>query len=155
MKNIDVLIILGSKSDIETASVCGDMLNKFGVPFKQEISSAHRQPEKTKNLIEDAEAGEVKVIIAAAGMAAHLPGVVASYTTLPVIGVPLASSALSGVDSLYSIVQMPAGIPVACMSIGSHGAKNAALLAIEILALSDSALKDKLKAYRKELTGGQ
>ncbi len=88
-------------------------------------------------------------------MAAHLPGVVASYTTLPVIGIPLASSALSGVDSLYSIVQMPAGIPVACMSIGSHGAKNAALLAIEILALSDSALKDNLKAYRKELTGGQ
>lgn len=155
MKNIDVLIILGSKSDVETTSVCGEILGKFGVSFRQEISSAHRQPEKTKGLVTEAEAGGVKVIIAAAGMAAHLPGVVASHTTLPVIGVPLAASALSGVDSLYSIVQMPAGIPVACMSIGSHGAKNAALLAIEILALSDSALKDKLKAYRKELTGGQ
>lgn len=155
MGNIDVLIVLGSKSDTETVSVCGDILNKFGVPFKQEISSAHRQPDRTKNLIKEAESGGVKIIIAAAGMAAHLPGVVASYTTLPVIGVPLAASALSGTDSLYSIVQMPAGIPVACMSIGSHGAKNAALLAIEILALSDSALKDKLKAYRKELAGGQ
>lgn len=155
MKNIDVLILLGSKSDVETTSVCGEILGKFGVSFRQEISSAHRQPERTKVLITEAESGGVKVIIAAAGMAAHLPGVVASHTTLPVIGVPLAASALSGVDSLYSIVQMPAGIPVACMSIGSHGAKNAALLAIEILALSDSALKDKLKAYRKELTGGQ
>ncbi len=155
MGNIDVLILLGSKSDIDTVSVCGDILSKFGVPFKQEISSAHRQPERTISLIKEAESGGVKVIIAAAGMAAHLPGVVASHTTLPVIGVPLAGSALSGKDSLYSIVQMPAGIPVACMSIGSHGAKNAALLAVEILALSDNALKDKLKAYRKELAGGQ
>jgi 5-(carboxyamino)imidazole ribonucleotide mutase len=155
MENTDVLIILGSKSDIETASACGDILDKFGVRFKQEISSAHRQPEKTVNLVKEAESGGVKVIIAAAGMAAHLPGVVASHTTLPVIGVPLAASALSGVDSLYSIVQMPAGIPVACMSIGSHGARNAALLAVEILALSNNALRDKLKAYRKELTGGQ
>ena len=155
MGNIDVLILLGSKSDIDTASVCGDILGKFGVPFKQEISSAHRQPERTISLVKEAESGGVKVIIAAAGMAAHLPGVVASHTTLPVIGVPLAGSALSGKDSLYSIVQMPAGIPVACMSIGSHGAKNAALLAVEILALSDNALKVKLKAYRKELAGGQ
>ncbi len=155
MGNIDVLILLGSKSDIDTASVCGDILGKFGVPFKQEISSAHRQPERTIRLVKEAESGGVKVIIAAAGMAAHLPGVVASHTMLPVIGVPLAGSALSGKDSLYSIVQMPAGIPVACMSIGSHGAKNAALLAVEILALSDNALKDKLRAYRKELAGGQ
>ncbi|MEE9554664.1 MAG: 5-(carboxyamino)imidazole ribonucleotide mutase [candidate division Zixibacteria bacterium] len=149
-----VLIILGSKSDIDKVSGCGEMLKKFGVPFKQEISSAHRQPEKTLKLIKEAEDSGVKVIIAAAGMAAHLPGVVASHTTLPVIGVPVAGSALSGADALYSIVQMPTGIPVACVAIGSHGAKNAALLAVEILALSDDDLKGKLKEYRRELASG-
>lgn len=149
-----VLIILGSKSDIETVSGCGEILKKFGIPFKQEISSAHRQPDRTLRLVREAEESGVKVIIAAAGMAAHLPGVVASHTTLPVIGIPIPGSALSGVDSLYSIVQMPAGVPVACVAIGSHGAKNAALLAVEILALSDKALTEKLKAYRKELASG-
>jgi len=146
-----VLIILGSKSDLETMSGCGKLLEKFGVPFKQEVSSAHRQPAKTAELIRKAESDGTRVIITAAGMAAHLPGVVASHTTLPVIGVPIAGSALSGQDSLYSIVQMPAGIPVACVAIGSHGARNAAILAVEILALSDNNLKDKLKAYREEL----
>ena len=146
-----VLILLGSKSDIEKVSGCGEMLEKFGVPFKQEVSSAHRQPQKTLKLVKEAEENGTKVIIAAAGMAAHLPGVVASHTILPVIGIPIVGSALSGADALYSIVQMPAGIPVACVAIGSHGAKNAALLAIEILALSDDNLKGKLKAYREEL----
>lgn len=149
-----VLIILGSKSDIEAVSGCGELLKKFGVPFRQEISSAHRQPEKTVSLVKEAEASGIKVIIAAAGMAAHLPGVAASHTILPVIGVPLSGSALSGMDSLYSIAQMPAGIPVACVAIGPHGAKNAALLAIEILALSDSNLREKLKDYRKEQASG-
>jgi len=149
-----VLIVVGSKSDIETISGCGDLLKKFGVPFRQEISSAHRQPEKTIRLVRDAEKNGARVIIAAAGMAAHLPGVIASHTTLPVIGVPISGSALSGMDSLYSIAQMPAGIPVACMAIGSHGARNAALLAIEILALSDDGLKKKLEAYRRELASG-
>lgn len=149
-----VLIILGSKSDIETTKGCAELLDRFQIPYKQEISSAHRQPEKTRKIVKEAEEKGVEVIIAAAGMAAHLPGVVASLTTLPVIGVPLPGSALSGVDSLYSIVQMPAGIPVACMAIGSHGARNAAILAAEILALKDDSLKAKLKSYREELAAG-
>jgi 5-(carboxyamino)imidazole ribonucleotide mutase len=148
---MEVLIILGSKSDIEVTRGCGELLDRFQIPYGQEISSAHRQPDKTRQLIKEAEGKGVKVIIAAAGMAAHLPGVVASMTTLPVIGIPLPGSALSGVDSLYSIVQMPAGIPVACMAIGSHGAKNAAILAAEILAIGDDTLKAKLKSYREEL----
>jgi len=130
---------------------CGELLDKFQIPYRQEISSAHRQPDKTRKIVKEAEEDGVEVIIAAAGMAAHLPGVVASLTTLPVIGVPLPGSALSGVDSLYSIVQMPAGIPVACMAVGSHGAKNAAVLAAEILALKDDSLKARLKSYRDEL----
>jgi 5-(carboxyamino)imidazole ribonucleotide mutase len=148
-----VLIILGSESDIEVTKGCSELLDKFQIPYKQEVCSAHRQPDKTRKIVKDAEEKGVEVIIAAAGMAAHLPGVAASMTVLPVIGVPLQGSALSGVDSLYSIVQMPAGIPVACMAIGSHGAKNAAILAAEILALGDDSLKAKLKAYRDELAG--
>ena len=132
---------------------CGELLLKFGIPFKQVVSSAHRQPDQTVQLVKQAEKDGVKVIIAAAGMAAHLPGVAASHTILPVIGVPMAGSALNGVDALYSIVQMPAGIPVATVAIGSHGAKNAAILAAEILALSDSKIKSKLEEYRKELAG--
>lgn len=149
-----VLIILGSKSDIETTKGCGELLDKFQIPYKQEISSAHRQPENTRKIVKEAEENGAEVIVAAAGMAAHLPGVVASLTTLPVIGVPLPGSSLSGVDSLYSIVQMPAGIPVACMAIGSHGARNAAILAAEILALKDDSLKAKLRSYRDELSVG-
>ena len=154
MNETKILIILGSKSDIEAVSGCGEILNKFGLTFRQEISSAHRQPAETIDLIKKAEADGVKIIIAAAGMAAHLPGFIASHTILPVIGVPLSSSALGGLDSLYSIVQMPAGVPVATMAIGSHGARNAALLAVEILALSDGELKAKLEEYRRELAGG-
>jgi 5-(carboxyamino)imidazole ribonucleotide mutase len=149
-----VLIILGSKSDVDTMKGCSELLDKFSIPYKQEISSAHRQPDKTRKIVSEAEEKGAEVIIAAAGMAAHLPGVVASMTTLPVIGIPLSGSALSGVDSLYSIVQMPSGIPVACVAIGSHGAKNAAVLAVEILALKDDSLKEKLKSYREELSAG-
>lgn len=146
-----VLIILGSNSDMDAVRGCGELLDKFQVQYQIEISSAHRQPDKTRSLVKEAEGRGVEIIIAAAGMAAHLPGLVASLTTLPVIGVPLAGSALSGMDALYSIVQMPAGIPVACMAIGSHGARNAAIMAVEILALKDNSLKARLKSYRDEL----
>jgi 5-(carboxyamino)imidazole ribonucleotide mutase len=146
-----VLIILGSKSDLETVSGCGQLLEKFGISYIQEVSSAHRNPVKTVELVKKAERDGIKVIIAAAGMAAHLPGVVASQTILPVIGIPIAGSALNGMDALLSIVQMPAGVPVATVAIGSHGAKNAALLAIEILALSDENLAQKLRDYKQEL----
>ena len=154
MKNVDVLMLLGSKSDSEVVSGCGKMLDKFGVSFRQEISSAHRQPGRTADLVREAEESGVKIIIAAAGMAAHLPGVAASHTILPVIGVPLDGSALSGVDALYSVVQMPKGVPVACVAIGSHGAQNAALLAVEILALNNESLREKLRAYRREMAAG-
>jgi len=150
---MQVLILLGSNSDLETMAGCGELLTRFGVKYRQEISSAHRQPEATIALVKKAESEGAKVIIAAAGMAAHLPGFVASQTMLPVIGIPMAGSALAGMDSLFSIVQMPAGIPVATMAIGAHGAKNAAILAVEILALSDGALREKLLTYRKEIGG--
>jgi 5-(carboxyamino)imidazole ribonucleotide mutase len=153
MKSAQVLIILASKSDTETIRRCGELLDKFGVAYLQEISSAHRNPGRTVEIVKKAEIEGVKVIVAAAGMAAALPGFVASQTILPVIGVPLANSALNGMDALLSVVQMPAGVPVAAVAIGSQGAQNAALLAIEILALSDGSLREKLLAYRKELGG--
>ena len=148
-----VLIILGSKSDVESVAGCGELLQKFGVEYRQEISSAHRRPGPTIELVKKAEADGVKVIIAAAGMAAHLPGFVASQTILPVIGIPLASGNLGGLDSLLSIVQMPSGVPVATVAIGQHGARNAAILAIEILALSDNNLRTQLESYRNGLGG--
>jgi phosphoribosylaminoimidazole carboxylase PurE protein len=126
------------------------LLEDFGVPYKMEVSSAHRNPVKTKRLAQEAEKKGVKVIIAGAGMAAHLPGVVASHTTLPVIGVPLSASSLLGMDSLLSMVQMPSGIPVATMAIGEAGAKNAAILAVQILALSDEKLKAKLEEFKEK-----
>ncbi len=143
-----VAILLGSTSDEEVMKGCTEYLTKFGIPYDLKISSAHRQPEATAAFVKDAERNGYGIIIAAAGMAAHLPGVAAAYTTLPVIGVPLAGSELRGVDALYSIVQMPAGIPVATVAIGSAGAKNAAVLAAQILALSDSALGDKVREFR-------
>jgi 5-(carboxyamino)imidazole ribonucleotide mutase len=146
-----VLIVMGSKKDQEVMLKTAEILEKFGVPFQTEFSSAHRNPDKTRKLAQDAEKKGIKVIIAGAGMAAHLPGVIASFTTLPVIGVPLNASALSGVDSLFSMVQMPSGIPVATMAIGEAGAKNAAVFAAEILALSDKQVKKYLEEFRKEL----
>ena len=127
------------------------ILKKFKIPYRMEICSAHRNPEKTKSLAKSAEKKGIKVIIAGAGMAAHLPGVVASHTNLPVIGVPLSASPLSGLDSLFSIVQMPPGVPVATMAIGEAGAKNAAILAIQVLALSDEKLKKRLERFKEEL----
>ena len=145
-----VLILMGSKKDQEVMMKGAKILEEFKIPYQIEVSSAHRNPEKTKKLAQNAEKRGVKVIIAGAGMAAHLPGVVASYTNLPVIGVPLNASALSGLDSLFSIVQMPSGIPVATMAIGEAGAKNAAILAIRILALFDEKLKKKLEKFKSK-----
>jgi phosphoribosylaminoimidazole carboxylase PurE protein len=125
------------------------ILKDFGVDYDFHISSAHRNPEKTAQLAKNAEAEGVHVIIAAAGMAAHLPGVIAAHTILPVIGVPLVSGNLGGIDALLSIVQMPTGVPVATVAIG--GVKNAALLAIQILALNNPELKEKLRIYRNQL----
>lgn len=144
-----VRIILGSKSDLETCKVIEEILGDFGVENELFISSAHRNPQKTTKLALEAEQDGVKVIIACAGLAAHLPGVVAAHTTLPVIGVPIASGALNGVDALYSIAQMPPGVPVACVAI--NGAKNAAYLAIQILACSDDELREKYRAYKESL----
>ena len=144
-----IRIILGSKSDVEQCEVMQQMLKDFGVDYDFHISSAHRNPEKTAQLAKNAEAEGVQVIIAAAGMAAHLPGVIAAHTILPVIGVPLVSGNLGGIDALLSIVQMPTGVPVATVAIG--GVKNAALLAIQILALNNPELKEKLRIYRNKL----
>lgn len=144
-----VRVVLGSKSDLAAAEAIGQTLAEFGVEHDLHISSAHRKPENTAALAKNAEAEGVKVIIAVAGMAAHLPGVIASHTALPVIGVPLASGGLGGMDALLSIAQMPPGVPVACVAIG--GAKNAALLAIQILALNDAELLAKFKAYKESL----
>jgi 5-(carboxyamino)imidazole ribonucleotide mutase len=144
-----VLVLLGSTSDEQSMRACTEYLTKFGIDHDLVVSSAHRQPEQTAALVREAEAKGYALVIAAAGMAAHLPGFAASLTTLPVIGVPLEGSALQGLDALYSIVQMPAGIPVATVAIGSAGARNAAVLAAEILALSTPALKRSLADFRK------
>jgi phosphoribosylaminoimidazole carboxylase PurE protein len=146
-----ILVITGSKSDQPTMSKSIKILDKFKIPYRMEICSAHRNPEKIKILAKSAEKEGVKVIIAGAGMAAHLPGVIASHTTLPVIGVPLNASPLSGIDSLFSIIQMPSGVPVATMAVGEAGAKNAAILAIQILALSDEKLKKRLVKFKQDL----
>lgn len=146
-----VLIVMGSDSDLPVMDEAANILKDFGVPFEKRISSAHRAPHKTAALASEAEARGIKVIIAGAGMAAHLAGVIAAETTLPVIGVPIGGGALNGVDALYAIVQMPGGIPVATMAIGKAGAKNAGLHAVAILALSDRDLAEKLKNYRKRM----
>jgi 5-(carboxyamino)imidazole ribonucleotide mutase len=142
-------ILLGSRSDKVTMRDCVRYLDWFGIDYEMKILSAHRNPDATTAFAKAAEKRGIELIIAAAGMAAHLPGVVAAHTTLPVIGVPLASSELRGVDALYSIVQMPAGVPVATMTIGAAGAKNAAVLAAEILALRYTKMKKKLQEFRR------
>jgi 5-(carboxyamino)imidazole ribonucleotide mutase len=144
-----VAILLGSKSDEDVMRGCSDYLTRFGIEYELKVLSAHRQPDETAAFVKNAEKNGFSIIIAAAGMAAHLPGVAASHSMLPVIGVPLDGSALHGIDALYSIVQMPSGIPVAAVAIGSAGAKNAAILAAEILALHDPGLKTKLSEFRK------
>ena len=151
MKKIDVLVLMGSSSDESTMEDTTKILGKFGVPFRMAAASAHRTPEKVRSLVTEAEKNGCSVFIAGAGWAAHLAGVVASLTVKPVIGVPIPSSPLNGLDSLLSTVQMPGGIPVATVALGNGGAQNAALLAISILALTDDSLKAKLEIYRKEM----
>jgi 5-(carboxyamino)imidazole ribonucleotide mutase len=146
-----VIIVMGSDSDLPVMEEGAKVLAEFGVPYEMRISSAHRSPKRTAQLAAEAAGRGVRVIIAGAGMAAHLAGVIAAETTLPVIGVPMGGSALNGMDALYSTVQMPGGIPVATMAIGKAGAKNAGIFAIEILALGDPALKEKLGAYRDRM----
>jgi 5-(carboxyamino)imidazole ribonucleotide mutase len=146
-------VVMGSKSDTEVLQPALEILTKLGIDHEVKVISAHRTPEKARQYALEAQDRGVEVIIAAAGGAAHLPGVLASWTTLPVIGVPLSSSELKGVDALYSIVQMPAGIPVACVAIGSAGVKNAAYLAAEILGLKHDKIKNAYAKYRSELQG--
>ncbi len=146
-----VAVVMGSDSDRPTMSETEKMLDTLGVPYVTRISSAHRAPKKTQAIAESLEEDGIEVVVVGAGLAAHLAGAIASVTTLPVIGVPMEGGSLRGLDALYSIVQMPSGVPVATMSIGKHGAKNAAIMAAEILALKDPDLKSRLRAFKDEL----
>jgi phosphoribosylaminoimidazole carboxylase PurE protein len=150
MGTIKVGIVMGSDSDLPVMEKAAEILERFGVPYFMTVASAHRTPEKVLGLARRAEQEDWKVLIAGAGMAAHLAGFLAAHTILPVIGVPMASSPLGGIDALLSTVQMPGGVPVASMALGAAGAKNAALFAVQILAASDSALQQKLRKYRDE-----
>jgi phosphoribosylaminoimidazole carboxylase PurE protein len=151
MSEIDVLILMGSPSDKGVMEDAAKTLEKFGVSYSMAVASAHRTPEKVRTLVREAEQNGCRIFIAGAGWAAHLAGVVASITIKPVIGVPIPSSPLSGLDSLLSTVQMPGGIPVATVALGNGGAQNAALLAVSILSLENDSLKAKLEEYRKEM----
>jgi len=146
-------VVMGSKSDAEAVQPALDVLQSLAIEYEVSVISAHRTPEKAREYGKNAQGQGIEVIIAAAGGAAHLPGVLASWTVLPVIGIPLANSELKGVDALYSIVQMPAGIPVACVAVGSTGAKNAAYLAAEILGLKYENIRKNYEKYRSELQG--
>ena len=147
-----VAIIMGSRSDWPTMKAAADSLDALGVAYEAKVVSAHRTPDRMYAFAKGAKAAGFKVIIAGAGGAAHLPGMTASLTELPVLGVPVESKALKGMDSLLSIVQMPGGVPVATLAIGEAGAKNAGLLAAQILALSDEALAERLAQYRARHT---
>ncbi|WP_290448851.1 5-(carboxyamino)imidazole ribonucleotide mutase [uncultured Parasutterella sp.] len=144
-----VAILMGSNSDWDVMKNAADMLTQFGVPFTAKVISAHRMPDEMFEFAENARKNGFKVIIAGAGGAAHLPGMLAAKTTLPVCGVPVPSRYLKGQDSLYSIVQMPKGVPVATFAIGEAGAANAALYAVQILSVTDEALADKLADFRR------
>ncbi len=152
MKKPSISIIMGSESDFATMKHTCEILEQFKITYETKIVSAHRTPKRLVEFCESAKERGIKIIIAGAGGAAHLPGMAAAITDIPVLGVPIESKTLKGLDSLLSIVQMPAGIPVACLAIGEAGAKNAALLAISILALSDKNLDKKLERFRKEQT---
>jgi 5-(carboxyamino)imidazole ribonucleotide mutase len=147
-----VAVIMGSTSDWETMSAAVAMLERFDIPHEKAVVSAHRTPQWMAEFASTAEARGLQVIIAGAGGAAHLPGMVAAHTVLPVLGVPVQSHALQGLDSLLSIVQMPGGVPVATLAIGKAGATNAGLLAVSILATSRPALAERLRAFRAEQT---
>jgi 5-(carboxyamino)imidazole ribonucleotide mutase len=146
-----VAILMGSKNDWETMQVAGEILDEFGIAYEAKVASAHRSPELVAEYAKTAEERGLEVLIGAAGLAAHLAGVIASMTLLPVLGVPMYGNALGGLDALLSTVQMPGGVPVGTLAIGSHGAKNAALLAIRILANSRPELRKKLRAYHEAM----
>ena len=146
-------VVMGSKSDTEALKPTLEILEQLGIEHEVNVISAHRTPEKARQYGMSARERGIEVIIAAAGGAAHLPGVLASWSTLPVIGVPLVSGELKGIDALYSIVQMPAGIPVACVAVGTAGAKNAAYLAAEILGIKYENISEAYAKYRRELQG--
>ena len=150
MSNIKVAIIMGSESDAEQMQPASEVLNELGIKNESRVISAHRTPDRLREYILNAEKNGVKVFIGGAGMAAALPGVIAAYTHLPVLGVPIESKSLKGMDSLLSIVQMPPGIPVGTLAIGSAGSKNAGLLAAAILSVSNQEIENKLKDYRKK-----
>jgi 5-(carboxyamino)imidazole ribonucleotide mutase len=149
-----VSIVMGSDSDLEIMREAGKALERFGIAYEMDITSAHRSPHRTAEYAEKAASRGVRVIIAGAGGAAHLAGVIAALTTLPVIGVPIPSTSLNGLDSLLATVQMPAGIPVATVSIGKPGATNAGILAAQILALSDAGIAKKMEAHKQKLASG-
>jgi phosphoribosylaminoimidazole carboxylase PurE protein len=150
-KKPQVAIIMGSDSDLAVMNETSEILEEYGVPFEVKILSAHRSPEDTAAFAKKARSRGIRIIIAGAGGAAHLAGVVASHTTLPVIGVPMETKELKGMDSLLSTVQMPSGVPVATVAIGKPGAKNAAILALEILGLGSKSVEKKLAGFKKEL----
>jgi len=151
MTDIDVLILMGSDSDAPVMKAAGDALTELGLTWEMTVASAHRSPARVLKLVAEAPARGVKVFIVGAGAAAHLAGVVAAHTTLPVIGVPIDSSALKGLDALLSTVQMPPGVPVATVAIGAPGATNAGVLAAQMIALGDSALAGRLRAHKQKL----
>ncbi len=151
MTNPKIGILIGSKSDADIMGEASRILEEFGVPHEVKVLSAHRTPQETSEYAQSAESRGIQALIAGAGYAAHLAGALAAHSTLPIIGVPLEASSLKGLDSLLSTVQMPKGIPVACMGIGKAGAINAALFAVQILSRSDPALAQQLKEYREKM----
>ena len=151
-KNIQVSVVMGSQSDWEIMQVACDLLEKLDVSYEKKIVSAHRTPDRLYEYANSLRSRKIKVVIAGAGGAAHLPGMIASKTDIPVIGVPINATDLRGVDSLYSIVQMPKGYPVATMAIGSPGAFNAAIFAIQVLAITDEVIGQKIRDWRADTT---
>jgi 5-(carboxyamino)imidazole ribonucleotide mutase len=149
-----VSIVMGSDSDLEIMREAGKALDDFGIAYDIDVTSAHRSPDRTAKFARDAAANGIRVIIAGAGGAAHLAGVIAAHTTLPVIGVPIPSTSLNGMDSLLATVQMPAGIPVATVAIGKPGATNAGILAAQMIGLSDAVVAKKMDAYKEKLARG-
>jgi phosphoribosylaminoimidazole carboxylase PurE protein len=149
-----VLIVMGSDSDLPVMEETEKILKEFKIPFDITVASAHRSPERTVKLTREAEKRGIEIIIAGAGSAAHLAGVIAAHTILPVVGVPIDSSPLKGIDALYSTVQMPPGIPVATMAVGKAGAKNAAIFAAQILSAKDRSIAKALRVYKKKMAEG-
>jgi phosphoribosylaminoimidazole carboxylase PurE protein len=154
MSKPQVSIVMGSDSDLDIMREAGKALDEFGIGYEMDVTSAHRSPDRTAEFARKAAENGIRVIIAGAGGAAHLAGVIAAHTTLPVIGVPIPSTSLNGMDSLLSTVQMPAGIPVATVTIGKPGATNAGILAAQIIGLADEAVAKKLHAHKQKLARG-